>query len=210
MADAVAVITAGTYVTANSLTPESTTSCDTGVLPNPIVVDPPASTEKLSTTTSWLPAANVVLPENATATPMRPEAACRSLNCKFAEPSPDPFTLPSYFSFAGSNVTEKPTPCSLPWLASTSDTVPVELIALPATTAEIVRPAVAVDAFTVNAKANEELVPALLVAVKVTDELPAAVGVPLIAPLVTFRLSPAGKVPDETAYDVGLLLAVIW
>jgi hypothetical protein len=81
---------------------------------------------------------------------------------------------------------------------------------LPATTAEIVRPAVAVDAFTVNAKVNEELVPALLVAVKVTDELPAAVGVPLIAPLVAFRLSPAGKVPEAKAYDVGLLLAVIW
>ena len=61
-----------------------------------------------------------------------------------------------------------------------------------------------------NASVKAELMPPLFVAVSVTVEFPAVVGVPLIAPVVVFRLNPAGSVPEATAYDVGLLLAVIW
>jgi hypothetical protein len=80
---------------------------------------------------------------------------------------------------------------------------------LPATTAEIVRPAVGVDAFTVKARVNAELVPPPFVAVSDTVDDPAVVGVPLIAPEVVFKVRPAGNVPEATAYEVGLLLAVI-
>ena len=51
-------------------------------------------------------------------------------------------------------------------------------------------------------------VPAELVALMVTVEFPAVVGVPEINPVVAFTLKPAGRpvAPNE----VGLLLAAIW
>ncbi len=51
-------------------------------------------------------------------------------------------------------------------------------------------------------------VPPVLVALKVTEELPAAVGVPLIKPLVALMERPAGR--PVAAKLVALLLAVIW
>ncbi len=51
-------------------------------------------------------------------------------------------------------------------------------------------------------------VPPEFVAVMVTEELPAVVGVPEIRPVVEFTLSPAGR--PVAPNDVALLLAVIW
>ena len=51
-------------------------------------------------------------------------------------------------------------------------------------------------------------VPPVLVALTVTVEFPAVVGVPEIRPVVAFMLMPAGK-PDAPN-EVGLLLAAIW
>ena len=51
-------------------------------------------------------------------------------------------------------------------------------------------------------------VPPVLVALKVTEALPAAVGVPLIKPVVVLIESPAGR--PVAAKLVALLLAVIW
>lgn len=51
-------------------------------------------------------------------------------------------------------------------------------------------------------------VPPLLVALKVTVEFPAVVGVPEMRPVVVLTVRPAGR-PDA-AKLVGVLLAVIW
>jgi hypothetical protein len=53
--------------------------------------------------------------------------------------------------------------------------------------------------FTAKDRLNAELVPPPFVAVSVTVELPAVVGVPVIAPVVVLRLNPAGSVPEATA-----------
>ncbi len=51
-------------------------------------------------------------------------------------------------------------------------------------------------------------VPPVLVALKVTEELPAAVGVPLIKPVAVLIERPAGKFVAPKL--VALLVAVIW
>jgi len=58
----------------------------------------------------------------------------------------------------------------------------------------------------VNARV-ELPVPLALVAPKVTDEVPVAVGVPVIFPVDVFTDKPAGN--PEALYAVGLLLAVM-
>jgi hypothetical protein len=45
----------------------------------------------------------------------------------------------------------------------------------------------------VKTKVAAALVPPAFVAVRLTFEIPAAVGVPLITPVVVFRLRPAGR-----------------
>jgi len=61
---------------------------------------------------------------------------------------------------------------------------------------------------TVSDRLNAELVPPPFVAVSVTVEVPAVVGVPLIKPEVGLFDRPPGS--PVAAYEVGLLLAVIW
>ena len=67
------------------------------------------------------------------------------------------------------------------------------LIALPETTADMVRPVTAVAELTVSASITAVLVPPAFVAVRLTLEEPAAVGVPLIAPVAVLMLRPAGR-----------------
>lgn len=55
------------------------------------------------------------------------------------------------------------------------------------------------------------LVPPALVAVTVKVLVPAAVGVPLITPVLGARATPAGRLPTVTAQAVGLLdAAKVW
>ena len=55
---------------------------------------------------------------------------------------------------------------------------------------------------------NGELVPPALVAVRVTGKLPAAVGVPVIAPEDVLKVRPVGSVPVSPKL-VGELVAVV-
>jgi hypothetical protein len=63
------------------------------------------------------------------------------------------------------------------------------------------------EGFTVITNVAEP-VPALFVADMVTLDVPAPVGVPVIAPDVELRINPAGKVAAPK--EVGLPEAVIW
>ena len=47
--------------------------------------------------------------------------------------------------------------------------------------------------------------PALLVALTVKVEVPAAVGVPLISPVSLFRLRPVGQSPFSTLHVIGVV-----
>ena len=52
-------------------------------------------------------------------------------------------------------------------------------------------------------------VPTLLAAVKTGVKLPVADGVPARPPVFTFKVTPAGRLPLDSAQEVGLPLAVI-
>ena len=64
------------------------------------------------------------------------------------------------------------------------------------------------ELFSTSPSDTAVLVPPALVAVRLTVNVPAAVGVPVIAPVLVFRLRPLGS--PLAAYDVGLLLATTW
>lgn len=66
-------------------------------------------------------------------------------------------------------------------------------------------------AFMVMLKAAPGLVPPALAAVTVKLLVPAAVGVPLITPVLAARLKPTGRLPTVIAQLVGLLDAArVW
>jgi hypothetical protein len=47
--------------------------------------------------------------------------------------------------------------------------------------------------------------PAMLVAMTVKFDVPAVVGVPVIAPVFTFKLRPAGRLPLAIAHVIGVV-----
>ncbi len=53
-------------------------------------------------------------------------------------------------------------------------------------------------------------VPSEFVARMASVRVPRVVGVPLINPLVEFRVSPAGSVPLRMLYPVGVFVEAIW